>query len=186
MLGGVDAPLFIAGPGPAPPGDAAMPILRPLACLLPMLLPLMPLHAQSLSLSPAEGGHLIAHELDACLVDAQWQPAPALICARNAETRWKEEVERLGARLDKVLGREARLALETSRTAWEQGRAADLALVEAYHGQLAEAELGDPELLPLSRQLHRNAVWEQRARYLQRLLDGLDERLSDPPARETP
>ncbi len=163
-----------------------MPILRPLACLMLILLPLMPLHAQPLSLSPAEGGHVIAHELDACLVDAEWQPAPALVCARNVETRWEEEVERLGARLDKVLGREARLALERSRAAWEKGRAADLALVEAYHGQLAEAELGDPELHPLSRQLHRNVVWEQRARYLQRLLDGLDERLSEPSARGTP
>ncbi len=160
-----------------------MPTLRPLAYLLPMLLPLMPLHAQPLTL--ADGGHVIAHELDACLADAQWQPAPALVCAVNAETRWEEEVERLGARLDKVLGREARLALETSRAAWEQARTADLALVETYHGQLSEAGLGDPDLLPLSRQLHRNAVWKQRARYLQRLLDGLEERLPEP-TREAP
>jgi len=160
-----------------------MPILRPLACLLPLLLPLVPLHAQTLS--PAGGGQVIAHELDACLAEAQWQPEPALACAREAETRWEEEVERLGARLDKVLGREARLALEASRAAWEQGREADLALVEVYHGQLAEARLGDPDLLPLSRQLHRNAVWEQRARYLQRLLEGLEEQRPDP-VREGP
>lgn len=160
-----------------------MPLLRPLACLLPLLLPLAPLHAQTLS--PAGGGQVIAHELDACLAEAQWQPEPALVCAREAGIRWEEEVERLGARLDKVLGREARLALEASRAAWEQGREADLALVEAYHGQLAEAELGDPDLLPLSRQLHRNAVWEQRARYLQRLLEGLEEQRTDP-AREGP
>jgi hypothetical protein len=160
-----------------------MPLLRPLACLLPLLLPLAPLHAQTLS--PAGGGQVIAHELDACLAEAQWQPEPALVCAREAGIRWEEEVERLGARLDKVFGREARLALEASRAAWEQGREADLALVEAYHGQLAEAELGDPDLLPLSRQLHRNAVWEQRARYLQRLLEGLEEQRTDP-AREGP
>lgn len=158
-----------------------MPTLPKLACLLPILLPLMPLHAQPLTLSLNEGGHDIAHEFDACLADVQWQPAPALNCARNAGARWEEEVERLGARLDKVLGREARLALESSRAAWEQGRAADLALVEAYHAQLAEAELGDPDLLPVSRQLHRNAVWEQRASYLRRLLDGLSES-----AREAP
>ncbi|MCA1770097.1 MAG: hypothetical protein LC652_09195 [Halomonas sp.] len=158
-----------------------MPTLRAFACLLPILLPLMPLHAQPLTLWLNEGGHDIAHELDACLVDAQWQPAPALDCAKNAETRWEAEVERLGARLDKVLGREARLALEISMAAWEQGREADLALVESYHAQLVEVQLGDPDLLPLSRQLHRNAVWEQRARYLRRLLDGLSE-----PAREVP
>ncbi|WP_416137831.1 hypothetical protein ACM26W_15285 [Halomonas sp. HK25] len=162
-----------------------MPTLRPLACLLLVLPPLMPLHAQPLSLVLSGGGQVIAHELDACLSDAEWQPEPALACAREAETRWKEEVERLGARLDKVLGREARLALEASQAAWEQGREADLALVEAYHGQLAAAELGDLDLLPLSRQLYRNAVWEQRARYLQRLLDGLEERLSEP-VQETP
>ncbi|MGJ7457666.1 hypothetical protein ACR80S_01830 [Halomonas sp. MA07-2] len=162
-----------------------MPILRPLACLLPALLPLMPLQAQPLPPPLYGGGQVIAHELDACLSDAEWQPEPALGCAQEAEVRWEEEVERLGARLDKVLGREARLALEASRAAWEQGRAADLALVEAYHGQLAEAQLGDPDLLPLSRQLHRSAVWEQRARYLQRLLDGLEERLPEP-IREAP
>lgn len=162
-----------------------MSTLRPLACLLPVLLPLMPLHAQPLSLPLSGGGQVIAHELDACLADAQWQPEPALGCARAAETRWKEEVERLGARLGKVLGGEARLALEASEVAWEQTREADLGLVEAYHGQLAEAELGDPDLLPLSHQLHRNAVWEQRARYLQRFLDGLEERPPEP-AREAP
>lgn len=159
-----------------------MPILRPLACLL-LLFPLVPLHAQTLS--PAGGGQTIAHELDACLAEAQWLSEPALACAREAGVRWEEEVERLGARLDKVLGREARLALEASRAAWEEGREADLALVEAYHGQLAEARLGDPDLLPLSRQLHRNAVWEQRARYLQRLLEGLEEQRPDP-VRESP
>jgi hypothetical protein len=159
-----------------------MPILRPLACLLP-LLTLVPLHAQALS--SAGGGQHIAHELDACLAEAQWQSEPALTCAREAGVRWEEEVERLGARLDKVLGREARLALEASRAAWEAAREADLALIEVYHGQLAEARLGDPDLLPLSRQLHRNAVWEQRARYLQRLLEGLEEQRPDP-VRESP
>ncbi|MGM0638104.1 MAG: hypothetical protein ACQET4_07400 [Pseudomonadota bacterium] len=183
--GGVNAPFSLLALDQRPRGDA-MPTLRSLACLLPIMLPLMPLYAQPLTLSLNEGGHDIAHELDACLMDAQWQPAPALDCAKYAETRWQEEVERLDARLDKVLGRVARLALEVSRGTWEQAGAADLALVEAYHDQLAEAQLGDPELLPLSRQLHRNAVWEQRARYLKRLLDGLDERLSEPPARETP
>lgn len=162
-----------------------MPIMRPLACLLLVLLPPMSLHAQPLALPVSGGGQVIAHELDACLSDAQWQPEPALDCAREAGARWEEEVARLGDRLDKVLGREARLALETSRAAWEEGREADLTLVEAYHDQLAEANLGDPELLPLSRQLHRNAVWERRARYLQRLLDGLEERLPEP-AREAP
>lgn len=162
-----------------------MPIPRPLACLPLLWLPLMPLHAQPLPLTVSAGGHLIAHELDACLAEAQGQPEPALRCARKAGGRWEEEVGRLGARLDKVLGREARLALEASRAAWESAREADLALVETYHGQLDESGLGDPELLPLSRQLHRNAVWEQRARYLQRLLDGLEERLPES-ARQAP
>jgi hypothetical protein len=162
-----------------------MPMLRSLACLLLVTLPAAMAVGQSLSVSSSVGVQAIAHELDACMAEGEWLPEPSLACARHAEARWQEEVDRLAARLDKVLGREAREALEGSMVAWREGREADLALVEAYHDQLVAAELGDPELLLLSRQLHRNGVLEQRARYLQRLLEGLEEPLQDS-RREVP
>src|SRR5690554_2640268 len=134
----------------------------------------------------AGGAPGLAPAFEACLAEAEWQPAPSLACAREAESRWAEEVERLGARLDKVLGREARLALEASVEAWQQARDADLALVEAFHDQLASAELGDRELIPLSRQLHRNAVLERRVQSLQRLLEGLEAVHQPAPAGAAP
>ncbi|QTF92042.1 lysozyme inhibitor LprI family protein [Halomonas sp. BM-2019] len=151
-----------------------MPMLRRLACLLLVSLPSTMALGQSLAFSPSAGAQTIAYELEACMAEGEWLPEPSLACARRAEASWEEEVDRLAARLDKVLGREARQALEVAMTAWREGREADLALVESYHDQLEAAELGDPELLHLSRQLHRNGVLEQRARYLQRLLEGLE------------
>lgn len=163
-----------------------MSIPRSLACLPLLLLPLATLDAQSLHHPPGGGEQGIALALEACMADAQWQPAPSLACAREAESRWADEVERLDARLDKVLGREARLALEASVEAWQQARDADLALVEAFHDQLASAELGDRELIPLSRQLHRNAVLERRVQSLQRLLEGLEAVHQPAPAGAAP
>lgn len=163
-----------------------MSIPRSLACLPLLLLPLATLDAQSLHHPPGGGEQGIALALEACLAEAEWQPAPSLACAREAESRWADEVERLGARLDKVLGREARLALEASVEAWQQARDADLALVEAFHDQLASAELGDRELIPLSRQLHRNAVLERRVQSLQRLLEGLEAVHQPAPAGAAP
>lgn len=163
-----------------------MSILRPIACLPFLLLPLAGLHAQTLQLSPSGGAQAIALALEACMADAQWEPEPSLACARETESQWALEVERLDARLDKVLGREARLALEASTAAWQSTRGADLALVEAYHDQLVMAQLGDPALIPLSRQLHRNAVLEERAGFLQRLLEGLETSRPPPPERHAP
>jgi hypothetical protein len=118
--------------------------------------------------------HPIAHRIDACIEEGGWQPDAMLSCARTAEEEWQEEVERLTERLSSVLGSEPREALEESDQAWQISRHADLAFIDAYHDQLVEAEVGDPELLPLTRQLHRNAVLESRVDLLQRFLSGLE------------
>ncbi len=124
-------------------------------------------------------GRQIAHALHGCMEAAEDRSREMLACAEQAESRWREEVERLSGRLDKALGGEARDALEASREAWMASHAADLALVDAYHDQLIAAELGEPAMLRLSRQLHRNALLERRADYLRRLLEGLGT-LPDP------
>ncbi|WP_373183496.1 hypothetical protein [Halomonas campaniensis] len=148
-----------------------MPSLRHLLWPLLAALPLGSLTAQPL---PSSGGHPIDYAFDECMEQAEWQPSAMHECATAAESRWQEEVAQLTARLDRVLGREAREALETSDAAWQRALDADLALIDAYHAQLVDAELGDPALLPLSRQLHRNAVLEERALRLRRFLDGLE------------
>ncbi|MDN3521699.1 lysozyme inhibitor LprI family protein [Halomonas ramblicola] len=126
-----------------------------------------------------DDGRQIAHALHGCMEAAEDRPREMLACAEQAESRWREEVEHLTGRLDKSLGGEARDALEASREAWMVSHEADLALVDAYHDQLIAAELGEPAMLRLSRQLHRNALLETRADYLRRLLEGLGT-LPDP------
>lgn len=106
--------------------------------------------------------------------EGDWQPVAMLACARAAEANWRDEVERLTERLAKVLGREAREALEVSDREWRRSFDADLALIDAYHAQLTEADLGEPEVQRLTRQFLRNALLEERAMSLQRLLDGLE------------
>ncbi|GHE21606.1 hypothetical protein GCM10017767_21270 [Halomonas urumqiensis] len=117
--------------------------------------------------------HPIAYRLDACMEEGEWEPEAALSCASEAQQAWQEEVKRLTERLDGVLGKEAREALELSDQAWRKSLDADLALVERYHEQLEEAELGESALLPVSRQLLRNRLLEARVMQLLRLLDGL-------------
>ncbi|MBB3329413.1 hypothetical protein BDK63_000253 [Halomonas campaniensis] len=148
-----------------------MPSLRHLLWPLLACLPLESLTAQPL---PSPGGHPIEYALDDCMEQGEWQPSVMRECAATAESRWQDEVAQLTARLAQVLGREAREALEASDDAWQRALDADLALIDAYHAQLVEAELGDPALLPLARQLHRNAVLEERALRLRRFLDGLE------------
>ncbi len=98
-----------------------------------------------------------------------------LDCAKEAETAWEEEVVRLTERLSSVLGEEAREALEAADLAWQASRDADLAFIDAYHDQLEEAELGDPDLVMLSRQMHRNAGLEIRVSRLEHFLAGLED-----------
>lgn len=98
-----------------------------------------------------------------------------LDCAKEAETAWEEEVVRLTERLSSVLGEQAREALEAADLAWQASRNADLAFIDAYHDQLEEAELGDPDLVMLSRQMHRNAGLEIRVSRLEHFLAGLED-----------
>ncbi len=142
--------------------------------LLALGLLAMPVLAERAQMPSTLASHPIAHQLDGCMEEGEWLPEAMLACAEAAESQWRAEVERLTARLASVLGGEAREALEASDQAWQDSRDTDLAFVMAYHAQLEEAELGDPELIPLSRQLHRNAVLEVRVARLQRCLDGLE------------
>ncbi|MCH4562490.1 lysozyme inhibitor LprI family protein [Halomonas sp. EGI 63088] len=142
--------------------------------LLALCLLAVPALAERVKAPPAPASHPIAHRIDGCMEEGDWLPESMLACAEAAEPQWQDEVERLTARLASVLGGEAREALEASDLAWQASRDADLAFIEAYHAQFEEAELGDPELIPLARQLHRNAVFEVRVDRLQRLLDGLE------------
>ena len=96
-------------------------------------------------------------------------------CAREAEAAWEDEVVRLTERLSSVLGEQAREALESADLAWQASRDADLAFIDAYHDQLEEAELGDSELVLLSRQMHRNAGLEIRVSRLENFLAGLED-----------
>jgi hypothetical protein len=98
-----------------------------------------------------------------------------LECAKQAETAWEAEVVRLTERLSSVLGEQARETLEAADLAWQASHLAELAFIEAYHDQLVEAELGDPELLQLSRQMHRNAGLEIRVSRLENFLAGLED-----------
>lgn len=119
--------------------------------------------------------HPIALQLDSCMAEYQSHSQDMLECAREAEVAWEEEVVRLTERLSSVLGEEAREALESADLAWQASRNADLAFIDAYHDQLKEAELGDPELVLLSRQMHRNAGLEIRVSRLENFLAGLED-----------
>lgn len=147
--------------------------LRSLRVLLPSVW-MLALSLAAVGDAPSRAGHAIAYELDDCMEQVEWRPEEGLACARTAEEQWRAEVERLTARLGSVLGSEAREALREADLAWQQSRDADLALIEAYYAQLEAAQLGEPELLPLARQLHRNALFEARVDQLRRLLDGLE------------
>ncbi|MFY0992018.1 lysozyme inhibitor LprI family protein [Halomonas sp. C05BenzN] len=141
---------------------------------LALCLSAMPVQAERPMVPPGAASHPLAHQIDGCMEEGDWLPEAMLACAADAEPQWQEEVARLTARLASVLGAEAREALEASDLAWQASRDADLALVGAYHDQLEDAGLGDPDLIPLARQLHRNAVFEGRVGRLQRFLDGLE------------
>lgn len=123
----------------------------------------------------ASASHPIALQLDSCMAESQSHSQGMLECAREAEVAWEEEVVRLTERLSSVLGEEAREALEAADLAWQASRNADLTFIDAYHDQLEEAELGDPELVLLSRQLHRNAGLEIRVSRLENFLAGLED-----------
>ncbi|MBS9402777.1 DUF1311 domain-containing protein [Halomonas sp. TRM85114] len=119
--------------------------------------------------------HPIALQLDSCMAESPSGSRGMLDCAKEAEAAWEEEVERLTERLSSVLGEEAREALESSDLAWRASHDADLTFIDAYHDQLEEAELGDPELVMLSRQIHRNAGLEIRVSRLENFLAGLED-----------
>ena len=155
------------------PRFAPLPLLR-VSGLLVLCLLATPVLAERDKVPPVSASHPIAHQIDGCMEEGNWLPEAMLACAEAAEPEWQAEVERLTARLASVLGSKAREALEASDRAWQASRNADLTFVGAYHAQLEEAELGDPELIPLARQLHRNAVLEVRVARLQRFLDGLE------------
>lgn len=177
MLGGMNAPRFFMGICFPVSCESVMPRSLPAATLLTVLALIgEPLLAQS---DPATQVESLQHELQACLVEAEEALDAMLACADTAEAGWREQVERLRGRLDRALGEEAREALALSDQAWQASREADLALMEAYHAQLQELELGMPGMLELSHQLQRNAIFEARANLLLRLLDGLGS-LPDP------
>lgn len=129
--------------------------------------------------------HLIEHKTDSCMEEGGWSGAAMRECAVLAYDDWQAEIERLETRLARRLGSDAREALEHAQRQWEQGRDADLAFVAAYYSDLRragpppdDAEAEDDaqgSLWPLAEQLRRNAVLEDRARQLQRYLDGLEE-----------
>lgn len=177
MLGGVNAPQLFMGIHLPACCESVMPRSLPAATLLAALaLVCGPLLAQS---EPSARVDTLQHELHACLVEAEEDLDAMLACAETAEAGWRDQVERLGGRLERALGEEARDALALSEQAWEASRAADLTLLAAYHDQLQEAELVAPGVLELSHQLQRNAVLEARAGLLLRLLEGLGS-LPDP------
>ncbi|MEQ5802889.1 lysozyme inhibitor LprI family protein [Halomonas sp. H10-9-1] len=148
-----------------------MPRSLPAAALLAFLaLFVEPLLAQS---APSAQLESLQHKWHACLVEAEEELEAMLACADTAEAGWREQVERLTGRLGRALGEESREALALSEQAWQASREADLTLLEAYHAQLQEVELGRPGMLELSHRLQRNAIFEARANLLLRLLDGL-------------
>ncbi len=133
-----------------------------------------PVHAEQGPVVPAPGSHAIALETDSCMEVGDWLPEPMLDCAETAELEWQAEVERLTDRLSSVIGSKAREALEVSDDAWRSSRDAELAFIDAYHHQLEEAELGNPQMRRLSVQMYRNEVLKARVERLQGFLAGLE------------
>lgn len=119
--------------------------------------------------------HPIEHKVDSCMEEGDWTTQAIQECTEQAHDDWEEEIERLTMTLERVLGSEAREALENAQLAWEESRDADYAFIAAYHAELQRAELGDDSLAPLAEQLHRNNVLQDRALQLQRYLEGLEE-----------
>lgn len=133
-----------------------------------------PAQAEPVTMVPAQGSHAIDLEIDSCLEAVDWLPELMLDCAEAAEQKWQAEVERLTDRLASVIGSEARDALEVSDALWQSSRDAELKFIDAYHRQLEEAELGNPQMRGLSVQMYRNEVVKMRVERLQSFLAGLE------------
>lgn len=133
-----------------------------------------PSYAERVPGVPVLGSHAIALETDICMEAGDWQPLPMLECVYAAELKWQAEVQRLTERLSSVIGGEAREALAASDASWQSSRDAELAFIDAYHRQLEEAQLGDPDMRRLSVQMYRNEVLKARVERLQGFFAGLE------------